>query len=138
MNFKVVNGTDYTDIEDDFIKLYNDLDVRASEIPERLGITTSNYQRLRRHLHKEGRIELRQQMFKRTPKQKHDNHIFRIDFRKSRKPYYAVRYTGGEYCCSCISYEEAEEVVRRLEACNWDRTQVRRIHKEVREMIMND
>ena len=130
----VIDGNrDYLKVKDDFIRLYNNDNIPVKNIPKKLGITLQQYRLLRKECVEEGSIELRQHFRKKKEKQEVKNYT---KANRGYKVIYEVTRKKEYYCC-CNTEKEAQLIVERLRACNWDKKQLNKIRKEVKEMIQN-
>jgi len=130
----IVDGNnDYLLLEGKFIPLYNDWDIPVQRIKKDLGLSEQQFRKLRRKCDEEGTITLRPFHKPRKPKRVPKNYspINRNMYKES----YSVRY-NGEYFCICDTVEEAELTVSKLRECNWDKSQLKRIKKEVKEELL--
>ena len=133
---RVVNGNrDYLVHEEKFIEYYNNPDMTVKEITKRLGITPHEFTLLRKKCNEEGKIKLRPAY--RKKKQKHKPKYYSINYRQGKTDYYQV-YRKGVYYCSCHTVREAELIVEKLKECDWDKSQIKRIKQEVKELIKNE
>ena len=131
----IIDGNrDYLKVEDDFIKLYNNWELTVKEVQTRLGLTKSEYRKLRKKCNEDGTIELRPAY--RPQKQKQEPKYYSVAHRGRYYDYYQIQHKREHYC-TCKSVKEAELVVERLKACEWDKSQVERIKKEVKELMRN-
>ena len=60
MKFNLIEGDpeDYWEKYEQFIKLYNDNQIKVTEIKKRLNLTNGEYRRYRRHAIKENRLDI--------------------------------------------------------------------------------
>lgn len=128
VSFKLINGNDLEEYEEEFKKLYNDSTLPVRLIPEKLGITTGEYRRLRKTLLEKGEIKLRRKpnkkpySYHRTPK----NYSYN---RAGHGTYTIIK--NHVYYGTVKKEDDAVEVVRRLRECNWDKSKFKEIKKQV-------
>ena len=129
MNFTITDGNnDWLDLVPEFVELYNANYLSVQKLMEVMGITRGTYRQLRKYCIEEGLIVLRRLPNKtRSSKPKNYSRVIRGDF-----TYFNVR-KNQKYYCTCKTREQAEEIVRRLEACGWDISKVQSIKESVCE-----
>ena len=120
MNFIITPGDhDYLTKEADFIQYYNAGELTTREIKDQLELSENEYRQLRRKCINDGSIVLRkpgrrkEDTYKTNPRN-YAQHICK------GIPYFTV-YKNGEYFCNVKREDDAEEIVRRLRRCGWDR-----------------
>lgn len=130
---RVIDGNDdYLLLKGEFAEMYNNRHFTVKEIQDKLKLTLRQYRNLRKECNEEGLITLR-----RANNQKKKKEIKNYSV-GNRSIYgggnFNVRHNGLYYCC-CHSVQEAEMIVEKLRECDWDKSQVDRIKKEVKEAI---
>ena len=137
MNFNIIEGEpeDYWDDYEEFIELYNANELRVTEIRDKLQLSQNKYRRYREHAFKENRLEfdkrnpnIRKQRGRRPMKKLHPKYYY-----KEGKQYYVRKRVNGEfvYYGAYASQGIAEEVVKKLKECNWNKKELSRIQKEL-------
>ena len=110
----------------DFVELYNKPWIRVREISRRLDLTQNEYRHLLKYSVEHGLVVKRSA---KMPKKKVR--------RESVKNYtctpggYCHVYYKREHYCGVRGEANAREIVRRLRECDWDKSQVARIKREV-------
>lgn len=132
-NFNIVEGDDILDrIGEDFAQMYND-GVSRKVICEKLGISRTQFQNLRRRLTTWGEItEVRNPNAGEKKERRYDKlNPKNYFFCKSTKRFH-VTYRNRYY--SCFKEEEdAKKYVELMRECDWDKSR----KKEIREMVLN-
>ena len=131
VNFNVQEG-DYSiyDLEDEFIKLYNNPRITVESIRKKLNLSYSKYTTLRRHCLNKGMLNKRLQG---RPKSKRPEPSYILLNRIGYKDYFKV-VKNREYYCTASSYREAEAIVNELEKCNWDKSKVTEIKNKIKTL----
>ena len=130
---RVVDGnTDYLLKKDDFIKLYNDKNIPVKEIQKRLKLTLTQYRKIRKECIDEGLLKLRHPPYH-TKKEKPPKYYYPANRSIHHESYDIHR--KGVYYCICKTVAEAELTVKKLHECDWDKSQIERIKKEVKEEL---
>ena len=130
---RVVDGnTDYLLKKDDFIKLYNDKNIPVKEIQKRLKLTLTQYRKIRKECIDEGLLKLRHPPYH-TKKENPPKYYYPANRSIHRESYDIHR--KGVYYCICKTVAEAELTVKKLKECEWDKSQIERIKKEVKEEL---
>ena len=143
MGFYVINMTTFTliegedilnDIQDDFIRLYHDDNIRVPEICKKLNITKSQYQNLRMRLVRRGIItenrkrnggkKKTRQYTKRNPR----NYAY-----VANKKRFHVKHKGEYYACF-KKEEHAQKYVKLMRECNWNKSK----RLELKEKVMQE
>lgn len=130
MNFRIVEGKDSLwDRADEFMEYYNDYSISITKLIEKMGITRNQYRRLRNYCDKNGWIVLR----RRSPNQKKKLVRQSKNYRFDNYAYIVEKTINNEYIYFGRYKRkwEAEEVVKKLKECNWDKSQLDRIKEEV-------
>ena len=130
MNFNIIDGNDdYLDKLPEFVEAYNGNKLSIPELREELDISQSDYRKLRKAAIEENLITLKTRGRKKTSKPivKPRNY----SRYKSRGYIYYNIYKNDIHYCSVKTEQQAQEIVKRLEAVNWDKTQAQRIKEEV-------
>ena len=129
---KVIDGNnDYLLRKNEFAELYNNTTISVREIQKRLKLTLSQYRKLRKECEEAGLINLRYATHKKKERiPKYYSPVNRSIHHES----YNVRRRGVYYCV-CKTVEEAELTVKKLKECDWDKSQIERIKKEVKEEL---
>ena len=129
VNFQVVDGDYGMDLVDDFVRCYSDRSLNVIGVMEVLGIGRGEYRRLRRYCLGEGLIVSRRHgkerkiTYRSNPTYIHNhNGFFRV-----QKWLDGCLVYFGEY----RDYRVAEKVRDRLVECDWDKSQLPRIKREV-------
>ena len=130
---RVVDGnTDYLLKKDEFIKLYNNEDISVKEIQKRLKLSLVQYRQLRKKCIEEGLLKLRHHPYH-VKKEKPPKYYYPAN-RSIHHESYDIRRKGVYYCI-CKTVAEAELTVKKLKECDWDKSQIERIKKEVKEEL---
>lgn len=130
MNFNIIDGNDdYLNKLPEFVEAYNGNKLSIPELREELDISQSDYRKLRKAAIEENLITLKTRGRKKTSKPivKPRNY----SRCKSKGYIYYNIYKNDSHYCSVKTETQAQEIVRRLTACNWDKTQADRIKEEV-------
>lgn len=120
MNFNIIDGDqDWMDLIPTFTEMYNDTNIRVSEIKSRMGIGQNTYTKLRRHCKDEGLIHLRTREYKKkvsTPRYWHHTVAKGIEY------YKVVKRVNGEivHFGSFKDARQAERFVELMKECDWD------------------
>lgn len=131
MNFNIVDGeNDFEIYKEDFLRFYNNPRIRVATIPKRMGISESKFRKLRTHYEEIGLITLRQVGRPRKKKEPRVAKHIHKNPNNYKNPCWNIRRNGIYYCCT-TDYRKAEEIVEKLEQCNWDKTKVKEIKAEV-------
>ena len=130
MNFNIIDGNDdYLDKLPEFVEAYNGNKLSIPELQQELNITNSEYRKLRKAGIEENLITLKRRgrkkkrTYKTNPKH-YSSHLIKGRF------YWKIHYKD-DYYGNVKTEEQAKEIVKRLEAVNWDKTQAQRIKEEV-------
>ena len=130
MNFNIIDGNDdYLDKLPEFVEAYNGNKLSIPELQQELNITNSEYRKLRKAGIEENLITLKRRgrkkkrTYKTNPKH-YSSHLIKGRF------YWKIHYKD-DYYGNVKTEKQAKEMVRRLEAVNWDKTQAQRIKEEV-------
>ena len=129
MNFRVVDGNrDYLDLLPNFIKLYNDPDIKAKDIPFLLDINQKEYLNLRKEAISEGLLNLRYPLREKKRKVRVPSYVYRSGYR-----WEIHKRVGGDnlYFGSYEKRDDALRIVELLKECGWDKSQLERIKREV-------
>lgn len=130
MNFRIIDGDDdYLEKVPEFVEEYNRNYLTVPKLCEKLDLSINEYRKLRKHCLEEGLIILRRRQNKRKPNHKTNPKNYSLVF-KGRYNYWKIS-KNSQYYCSCKSEAEAKEIVRRLEACDWDINSVDSIKESV-------
>lgn len=137
MKFNLIEGDpeDYWEKYEQFIKLYNNNEIKVTEIKKQLNLTNGEYRRYRRHAIKENRLDIDtrnpnyQSLVGRPKKQKPPVK----NYSRSGGRFYVSKNINGERISfgGYSSERIAKQIVSKLKECNWDKTQLHRIQKEV-------
>ena len=130
MNFNIIDGNDdYLNKLPEFVEAYNSNKLSIPELREELDISQSDYRKLRKAAIEENLITLKTRGRKKTSKPivKPRNY----SRYKSKGYIYYIIYKNETHYCNVKTEAQAKEIVKRLEACNWDKTQAQRIKEEV-------
>lgn len=129
---RIIDGNnDYLMQKEEFAAYYNDRTIPVKELQKKLQLTLQQYRNLRKECHEEGLIQLRRANNKK--KERKPKYYSPIN-RRIEGESYNVRRKGVYYCC-CKTVREAELIVKKLKECDWDKNQLDRIRKEVKEEI---
>ena len=130
MNFNIINGDDdYLQRVPEFVELYNANYLSVEKIIETMQIRRTTYRKLRKYCLEEGLINLR-----RKPNKKKENcktNPKNYSHTLNRGHTYFTDYKNGVHYTSCKTEAQAKEIVRRLRACNWDKSKVEMIKEDV-------
>lgn len=129
---RVIDGNnDYLLRKEEFAEQYNNRTISVKELQKKLQLTLQQYRNLRKECYEEGLIKLRRaNNQKKERKPKYYSPINRNIYGES----YNVRRKGVYYCC-CKTVAEAELIVKKLKECEWDKNEIERIKKEVKEEL---
>lgn len=130
MNFNIIDGNDdYLNKLPEFVEAYNSNRLSIPELREELDISQGDYRKLRKAAIEENLITLKT----RGRKKKTKPIVKPRNYSKTqtRKYTYYVVYKNDSHYCNCKTEAQAKEIVKRLEAVNWDKTQAQRIKEEV-------
>lgn len=109
----------------EFVRYYNDTDLTIREITRKMNISLTRYRCLRNAAVDKGLLVLRKRG--RQPKvTRKTTYIHRRDYGR-----YFVIKKGKTYYACVKSYSDAEKIVERLKACDWDKSQASKIKMEV-------
>ena len=130
MNFNIIDGNDdYLDKLPEFVEAYNSNKLSIPELQQELNINNSEYRKLRKAGIEENLITLKRRgrkkkrTYKTNPKH-YSSHLIKGRF------YWKIHYKD-DYYCNVKTEAQAKEIVRRLEAVDWDKSQAARIKEEV-------
>ena len=130
MNFNIIDGNDdYLNKLPEFVEAYNGNKLSIPELQQELNITNSEYRKLRKAGIEENLITLKRRgrkkkrTYKTNPKH-YSSHLIKGRF------YWKIHYKD-DYYGNVKTEKQAKEMVRRLEAVNWDKSQAQRIKEEV-------
>lgn len=134
VNFHIIEGDikDYWGKYEEFIRLYNSNKLSVKQIKEKLNLTHAEYRRFRKHAFKEDRLTFDKKLRK-PLKKKQVPDVTPKNYHQAGKKFYVVKYIDNKRIGygSYSSEEIAKQIVSKLRACNWDKTELPRIQKEV-------
>lgn len=128
VNFNIVEGAPnrWEGLIEPFMELYQK-GVKIDDIMARLELSQNEYRHLLHYGFDNDLISKRKKSKKRKPKGRQGP--FR-NYTTTSLGYFKIYYKRVYYC-TVKREEDAIEVVRRLRECNWDKSQVARIKREV-------
>ena len=126
MNFNIVESPDLDSRLDEFVELYNGDELKCRDIIDEMNISTSNYRTLRKKAHRKGLLIQK----KRGAKFKEKDNTYRGVNVCIHGRGFCIR-RRGVYYGYFKNYEDAIQVAEQLKECDWDKSQVLRIKKEV-------
>ena len=130
MNFNIIDGNDdYLDKLPEFVEAYNGNKLSIPELREELDISQSDYRKLRKAAIEENLITLKRRGRKKKKTYRTHPKYYGKNITKGIS-YWRV-YKNETHYCNVKTEEQAKEIVKRLEAVNWDKSQAARIKEEV-------
>lgn len=130
MNFNIIDGNDdYLNKLPAFVEAYNSNKLSIPELQQELNITNSEYRKLRKAGIEENLITLKRRG--RKKKRTYKTNPKHYGKTMTKGIHYWRVYRKETYYCNVKTEAQAKEIVRRLEACNWDKSQAARIKEEV-------
>ena len=135
MNFNIVDGDNqYRELLPVFSEMYNDKQIRVTEIKKQLGIGVNEYKKLRRDAIQEGLVKPRTKQYKRKRSYKTNPKYVQKTIYKGIEYYQIHRVFNGKryYYGNFRNYRQAERMVELLYENDWD------INKrdELKEQVM--
>ena len=123
MNFRIVEGNDpLEDIQDDFIRLYNDDTVRVQDICDEFGISHSQYTNLLQRLRRRGDIKKVRNPHGGRKKTRQYSKLHPKNYVYNRKEKtFQVRRNGEYYACF-KKESDAKRYVELMRECGWDKS----------------
>ena len=123
VNFNIVEGVDpLDDIQEDFIRLYNDDRVRVVDICNEFGISRSQYINLLQRLRRRGEITRVRNPHAGRKKTRQYSKLHPKNYVYNRKEKtFQVRRNGEYYACFKRE-SDAKRFVELMRECNWDKS----------------
>lgn len=129
MNFNIVEGDTLMQHKEEFIILYNDPTIPVNSIPELLGISHNNMARLRKECQEEGRINLRYNKSKKRWEKKNKPRYYQV-YRRGEIIKWQIK-RKGVYYGMVYNVKQAQEFVKKLKECNWNKNLAKKIREEI-------
>lgn len=132
VNFNVVEGVDILDnIQDDFLRLYNDNSLRVVDVCKELDISKSQYQNLRQRMVRRGIISGRRDNRRSGRKTKLKKPYVPKNYHYNSKLDTHIVQRKCKYYSCFKKEEDAKEFVRLMRECDWDYSRKDDIREEV-------
>ena len=130
MNFNIIDGNDdYLEKLPMFVEAYNGNQLSIPELKAELDLSPGDYRKLRKAAIEENLITLKRRG--RKKKRTYKTNPKHYGKTMTKGIHYWRVYRKETYYCNVKTEEQAKEIVKRLEAVNWDKTQAQRIKEEV-------
>ena len=134
MNFTITDGNnDWMDLIPTFTEMYNNKDIRVTDIKKQMNIGENTYTKLRKHCKDEGLIHPRTKPYKKKewkPRYWHHTVMKGIEY------YNVVKRVDGEvkHFATFKKASQAERYVELMKECDWDFSQ----RDELKQQVLNE
>ena len=130
--FRIVEGNDdFLEKVPEFVRLYNNHDIKIVDLRKRLNISRGLYRRLLKYCVDEKLLTLRRQG--RNVKKPHTPTYITRSINNGKECYMISKTINmvEHYFCKTYDYKTAERIVELLKDCEWDKNELPRIKKAV-------
>ena len=131
MNFRIIEGNDdYMDKLPEFVEAYNSNKLSVPDLRKELDLSRNDYRKLRKHCFEENLVTPKTRGRRKKQKTFPKPRNYSKYKAQGKYTYYTIYHNDTHYC-NVKTEAQAKEIVKRLTAVDWDKTQAPRIKQEV-------